>query len=341
MYRFTHSNAYSWDEAVALTKGKKAAVIAGGTDLLTVMKGMCIPEEVAPEVLVNIKTIPGANSINVASDGTLVIGALATLTAIATDQRVVSDWKALAVAAEKVGSPELRNSGTIGGNISQKPRCLYYRLDNNLFWCARKKGSPNNTCFANAKSHVSGVQGIHRYHSIFGQVGGCYAVCPSDTAPALIALKAKIVTTSGTHEAKDFFDIKSSNGDQMNILGDGELIKEIRIPKPAAGTKSIYRKFAFRKAIDFPLVSVAAVVTTSGGSVSAASIVLGGVAIAPRVAEEAESSISGKTINATNALAAGDAAVVPAANSKTTMPKAFYKAEVAKNLIARAIQDCA
>jgi len=325
MYSFTYENAFTWEEAKDFLKEGNAAVIAGGTDLITTMKGMCIPESAAPKVLVNIKDIDAADLIRV-DNGTLKIGALAKLSAIADSPEVNSGWKVLSEAASKTASPELRNMGTIGGNICQKPRCVYYRKEYNLYNCLRKKdGDP--TCYA--------ANGLNRYHSIFGATGGCFAVCPSDLAPALLALKAKIITTVKPWEAQDFFYV-GDRDDQINDIGFDEIVKEIEIPA-LNGAKSTYRKFAFRKAIDFPLVSVAVVANVSGGDVSNASIVLGGVYNSPRRATGAEAFINGKPLNDSNAATAGEEGVK--GHSADLAPQAKYKVQVAKALIKKALLD--
>lgn len=326
MYPFTHVNAYSIKEAEDLLEKGNAAVIAGGTDLLPTMKGMCVPNP--PEVLVNIKTIDGLVGITT-DGGNLKIGALTKLSAIADSDIVKNNdgWKVLAEAALKAASPELRNLGTIGGNICQKPRCIYYRKEYNVYNCLRKKGG-ENTCYA--------ASGLNRYHSIFGATGGgCVAICPSDIAPALVALGATIVTSKKEWKAEDFFYVGDMY-DQINDIEENEIVKEILVPAPAAGTRSTYLKFAFRKAIDFPLVSVAVVANTSGGSVSDARIVLGGVHNTPWRATDAETSINGKAINESNAEAAGTAGV---SNNRadSTAPQAKYKVQVAKTLIKRAL----
>ena len=251
--------------------------------------------------------------------GTLKIGATTSLTDVAASADVKNGWAALALAAKAVAAPELRNMGTIGGNICQKPRCIYFRNEQNAFNCLRKNSA--GVCYA--------LTGVNRYHSIFGAVGGCIAVCPSDTAPALVALGASIVTNKKTWAAADFFVIK---GEQINSLAADEIVTEIQVPALAAGTKSTYLKFAFRKAIDFPLVSVAAVVTSAGGSVSKASIVMGGVYNSPKRSTEAETAITGKAINTANAEAAGAALA-----GTTTFAANKYKVQIAKTLIKRAL----
>jgi xanthine dehydrogenase YagS FAD-binding subunit len=208
--------------------------------------------------------------------------------------------------------------GTLGGNLCQLHRCWYFRNPNNRFNCLRKGG---NTCFA--------ALGDNRYHSIFGAVSGCYAVHPSDAAPALIALDAKIVTSKRTINAQDFWDVKVPGN---TVLAADEIVTEIQVPTPAAGTKSAFLKFALRKSIDFPIVNCAVVV-----SGNAARIALNAVAPKPYRATKAEAAMAGKPINEANADAAGAAAVadaVPLAASK-------YKVQIAKTLVKRALLACA
>jgi len=330
MNKITHINVNSVaDAAAALAKGK-AEVIAGGTDLTCSLKGMISPN--LPATIVNIKTISGLDTIR-EDAGVLKIGALVTLTAIANNSIVKEKYTALAQAALSVGSPELRNMGTIGGNICQRPRCIYYRNEFNDFPCLRKNAA-TGTCYA--------LLGVNRYHSIFGALNGCVAVCPSDTAVALVALNAKIVTNknSAGWAAADFFGMPSDAGvrrEQINNMASDEIVTEIQIPAPVAGTKSAYKKFAFRKAIDFPLVSAAVVATVSGGNVTAASIVLGGVYNTPRVATQAQTAIVGKAINAANATEAGNAA----ATGAVSLPQNNYKIQISKVMVKRAIEACA
>ena len=320
MYSFIHVNAGTLaDAAITLGQGK-AAIIAGGTDLLPYMKGMCSPNP--PTTLVNIKTItPGLNYIKV-DGGTLKIGALTSLADVAASSMVVGGWNVLALAAKAAASPEVRNIGTIGGNICQKPRCLYFRNEMNAFNCLRK--TTGGVCYA--------LPGVNTYHSIFGAVGGCIAVCPSDIAPALVALSVSIVTSKKTWTAADFFVIK---GEQINSIDADEIVTEIQVPALATGAKSTYLKFAFRKAVDFPLVSCAAVITQVASSVSAASIVLGGVYNSPKRAVDAERYIAGKVINTDTADAAGIATAAIA--TTTALPTNKYKVQIAKTLIKRAL----
>ena len=320
MYKFAHVNSGTLADAATILGQGKAAVIAGGTDLLPYMKGMCSPNP--PTTLVNIKTVtPSLNYIKVDS-GTLKIGALTSLANIAASSMVVSGWNALALAAKATASPEVRNMATIGGDICQKPRCLYFRNEMNAFNCLRK--TPRGICYA--------LLGVNTYNSIFGAVGGCIAVCPSDPAPALVALKASIVTNKKTWAAADFFVIK---GEQINSIDADEIVTEIQVPALATGAKSTYLKFAFRKAIDFPLVSCAAVITQVASSVSAASIVLGDVYNSPKRAVDAERYITSKAINTDTADVAGTATAAVA--TTTALPANKYKVQIAKTLIKRAL----
>jgi xanthine dehydrogenase YagS FAD-binding subunit len=322
MKNFAHINARSLDEAVTALQryGKGAAIIAGGTDLLGKMKDEILPAY--PEALVNIKTIPGLNLIE-EKKGTLSIGALTRLEDIAIDARIIDGYPALAEAARRTASTHLREMGTIGGNICQDIRCWYYRNQNNRFACLRKGGG---RCYA--------IDGDNRYHSIFGGSveQGCYAVHPSDTAPALIALDATIRTSRRSIKAEDFFQVSVA---KTTVLDDDEIVTEIQVPKPA-GT-SAFVKFALRKAIDFPIVNCAAMVTVSKKKVTAARICLNAVYVKPYRATAAEDAMKGKAINEANAEAAGAAAV----SGARPMPYNAYMVQIAKTMVKRAILGCA
>jgi xanthine dehydrogenase YagS FAD-binding subunit len=334
MNLFTHVNATTISEATTATAKGATQVIAGGTDFLCYMRSMCSPNP--PAAVVNLKTItPSLAYINVDASGILHVGALTTLTAIATNATVLSTFTALAQAAASVATPEIRNAGTIGGNICQKPRCPYFRFDNNDFPCLRK--NPSGPCYA--------LIGVNTFHSIFGPVNGCVAPIPSDIAPVLVAMNASMVTSKKTWKAADFFAPPADNTattnhrEQINALDMDEIVTEIQVPTPAAGTKSAYAKWSFRKAIDFPLVSAAVVATQSSGNVSAVSIVLGGVYGIPKVATAAQTSITGKSINAANAAAAGVAAVTGATTLPTPgkTPSNNYKIQITQVMVKKAL----
>jgi len=321
---FKHFNAYSVDEAVALMGryGERAAVIAGGTDILGKMKDSILPAY--PEALINIKTIDGLSEIK-ESGGMLKMGALALLADIADNAVIKSKYAALAQAAGRTASPHLRNMGTIGGNICQDIRCWYYRNQNNRFSCLRKKGG---RCYA--------IKGDNRYHSIFGGSvsGGCFAVHPSDTAPALVALDAKIVTSSRTIDAEKFFEVKPV---KTTVLKADEIVTGIQVPEPPAGSSSAFLKFALRKSIDFPIVNCAVMLTRKDGKVTAARICLNAVHVIPYRAIKAEQVIIGRVLDEAAAEEAGAAAVAEA----KPLEHNKYMVAVARTLVKRAILACA
>jgi len=321
---FKHFNAYSIDKAVSLLGhyGDRACIIAGGTDLLGKMKDTILPTY--PEAVINIKTIPDLNYIT-QSDGMLKIGALTTLAEIADSEVVRSRCLALAEAASRAASPQIRNIGTIAGNICQDIRCWYYRNQNNRFSCLRKGGG---RCYA--------IKGDNRYHSIFGGSvsGGCMAVHPSDTAPALIALNGKIKTSSRIIDAESFFEVKPV---KTTVLKTDEIVTEIQVPEPPIGTSSTFLKFALRQSIDFPIVNCAAMITVSEGKVAGARICLNAVHVVPYRAVQAEKVITGKSLNETVAEEAGQAAVAEA----KPLEHNEYMVAVARTLVKRAILACA
>src|SRR5512135_154806 len=237
MRKFIHLNARTIDEAVSVLQryGAKAKVIAGGTDLLGKMKDEILPTY--PEAIINLKTIPELDFIK-EEGGNLRIGAMTRLEDIATDSLLRSKYSALAEAAHRTASPHIREMGTVGGNICQDIRCWYYRNPHNRFPCLRKGGG---RCYA--------IEGDNRYHSIFDSTvkGGCLAVHPSDTAPALIALDAVVKTSKRLVRAEDFFEVDVT---KTTVLERDEIVTEIQIKAPPAGTKSSFLKFASRKTID-------------------------------------------------------------------------------------------
>ena len=312
MKSFNHTNATSIAEIKTALADGKTTLIAGGTDLLGTLKDNILPDY--PLTVINLKTVPGLDYIK-ENGGMLKIGATTRLADIAANPVIQKKYTALAQAASRIATPHVRDMGTIGGNIAQLHRCWYFRKPEDRFHCRRKGG---NTCFA--------MTGDNRYHSIFGADGGCLAVHPSDTAPALIALNAKVVTDRRTIEAEKFFEVKKPGN---TVLDKDEIITEIQIPEPPKGYKSAFIKFAFRKAIDFPIVNCAVMV---GGDKPR--ICLNAVAPKPYRATKAEAAIAGKRINEKNATAAGEAAVAKA----MSFPKsAQFKKQIAKTLVKRAI----
>jgi len=321
--RFIHIQAETIDEAVSALRRYRgrAGVIAGGTDLLGKMKDMILP--LYPEAVINIKSIPGLDFIR-EEDGLMKSGALTRRQDIAAREAVKERYTALAEAAGKTASPHLREMGTLGGNICQDIRCWYYRTPDNRFPCLRKGGG---RCYA--------IQGDNRYHSIFGGSveEGCYAVHPSDTAPALIALKARIRTSKRTIEAENFFQVDVA---RTTVLHDDEIVMEIEIPAPYKNARSSFTKFAMRKSIDFPIVNCAASITLADGKVEDASVCLNAVYVKPYRAVKAESVLIGEVLDEKSAEAAGDAAVTDA----RPLSHNGYMVQIARTLVKRTVLAC-
>jgi xanthine dehydrogenase YagS FAD-binding subunit len=323
MRKFAHIDIHTVDEAVSALRryGNRAAIIAGGTDLLGKMKDEILPQY--PEALINIKTIPGLEFLREEA-GVLRIGALTKLEDIGKESLICQKYAALSQAAGRTASPHLREMGTLGGNLCQDIRCWYYRNPNNRFPCLRKGGG---RCYA--------IEGDNRYHSIMGGSveGGCYAVHPSDTAPALIALNAGVVTSKRILNLENFFQVGVG---KTTVLEDDEILMEIQIPEPPDSAKSAFLKFAIRKSIDFPIVNCAAMITISRGKVKSARICLNAIAVKPYRAVKAEKAIIGKQIDEKLAESAG-AAALP---ESKPMERNGYMVQIAKTLVKRAILAC-
>jgi xanthine dehydrogenase YagS FAD-binding subunit len=321
MNKFTHIDATSVEEAVLILQryGGKANLLAGGTDLLGKLKDEVMPTY--PEAIVNLKTIPGLDFIRQEGE-MLKVGALTRLADIAIEPIIKSKYVALAEAARRTASTHLREMGTLGGNLCQDIRCWYYRNPNNRFPCLRKSGG---RCYA--------LEGDDRYHSIFGGSveDGCIAVHPSDTAPALIALNARIKTTKRMISAEQFFYVDEC---RTTVLDDDEIVTEIHVPQPVG--KSAFVKFALRKAIDFPIVNGAAMIAVCDGVVSTANICLNAVYVIPYRVTLAEQALIGQPLNEISAQAAADAAV---SNAKPRHRNQFM-VEIARTMVKRMVLAC-
>lgn len=297
MKNFAYLKAGSLAEASKALSAKGAWLHAGGTDLLG-----CAHNELLPiDTVVSISRLKQLKGIAALPDEGLKIGALTSLAEIASNAAIVAKYPALAQSAAAVGTPQIREQGTLGGNICQKPRCWYFRSD---LKCLRKGGG---TCYA--------MSGENQYHAIFGG-GPCFFVHPSDTAVALAALQAQIavsgISGSRTVRLENFFISPQKALDRENVLMPGDIITEIRIPAAAGTVKSAYRKVAPRGSWDFALASVGVALQFDKDVVNAARIVLGGVAPYPWQVEAAAKLLVGKKLDASQAAAAGDAAVVGA-----------------------------
>jgi xanthine dehydrogenase YagS FAD-binding subunit len=277
---------------------------------------------IVPDRLVNLKTVPGLREIEDQVGDGLILGPLITLQAIADSQEVAARTRILSQAAASAASPQLRNVGTLGGNLCQRPRCWYYRGD---FPCLRKGGQ---VCYA--------IGGDSRYHAILGG-DPCFIVHPSDTAPALIALDAELSITAPegtkTLQVSEFFVPPTVDPYRENILKSNEIITEIRIPQPSEGARGIYLKLRERQSWAFALVSVAAQVTMDAGRCREARIVLGGVSPVPWRARDAEAEIEGSFLEAAARERAAQAAVAGA----KPMQDNGYKVAMANNLVRHAL----
>ena len=316
---FQYTEAQSVDEAVYLLSQPGAVAIGGGTDLLPQVKDGVV----AADQLVGLAAIPGMAAIAETADG-LVIGAAATIADIATHPVVRRRYAALADAAGGLATPQIRNKGTIGGNLSQRPRCWYYRSP--LIPCLKKGG---DRCYALAgNTRLLCVTGGDR----------CYIVHPSDTAVALSALDARLETAgpSGGRELAmgDFFTGPGRDMLRENVLEPGELITRIILPADAP-ERSIYLKVRERESGDFALVSVAAALAldSDGSTIAQARIALGGMAPVPYRSAEIEDYLAGRLIADVDP--AGAAAL--ALPNATPLPRNGYKLPMARNTIKRAL----
>ena len=319
MRAFNHLNATSLSEASDALKKEGAVAMAGGGDLLGALKDDIY--RTYPKTVVNIKSIPGMDYIKVDGD-TLKIGALAMLADIARSPEVSDNAAILAQAAGMASSPILRETTTIGGNLCQMPRCWYMRKLHNRFDCARKGG---DRCFA--------LTGDNRYHSIFGaetfEVSpgvkrACIAVNQGDLAPVMVGLGARLVTTERVIDACDFFSVGLMTA---TALGCGELLTEIQIPLANVPKKSRYKRFAFRKSIDFPVLNVVIAQYDDNHY----HICIGGVAPVPYTASKAEALLDGKAITAELAEQAG----LAAAEGAKPYESNSYKVQLIKTLVKR------
>lgn len=280
-FKIAEPRTISQVTSLAIDKKDMYYLMAGGTDLLTEIKD----EIIEPEVVVDLKSIPDLSFIKKEKNG-VRIGALTSLTRLAEDPLIKNEYPALHEAANSVATPQLRNMGTAGGNLCQRPRCWYYR--DPQIKCRKKGGTK---CFA--------FRGRNKYHAILGG-GLCYIVHPSDLAPALISLDAEISISSPkgdkTIPLANFYILPKVNVRKENILAPNEVLREIKIPLIKKEEKSTYSKFIERGAWDFAVVSAAVKGTVSGGVFNDIKIVLGGVAPVPWRLEKAENIIRGKKV---------------------------------------------
>lgn len=324
MKAFTSVSPTSLPEAVAAlsrarAQGQTAVVTGGASDAL----GMIKERLIAPDLLVRLAGIRQLDQIARSGAG-LTIGGQTTLAAITRHDVVRADYAVLAEAADDVATPQVRNVGTLAGNIAQRPWCWYYR---NGFKCFKNGG---NTCYS--------AGGENHFHAIFGG-GPSYIVHPSDTAPALVALNAslRLMGPQGerTIPAAEFFTLPTVNPARENALREDEVIASIVVPAVKPGTKSRYHKVMDREAWTHAVVSAAVVLQTDNGVCRDARIVLGGVAPIPWRLPEVEKLLVGQRVTAT---LIGQAATASTAGARALAHNA-YKIPLTQAVVTRSLEE--
>jgi xanthine dehydrogenase YagS FAD-binding subunit len=310
------------DTLALLDRYKKSAwVLAGGLDTFDWLKD----RNKRTEVVVDISGVEELKGVRTSPDGGIEIGAATILSDIVRHSLVKEKYPILMQAAELVASPQIRSQGTIGGNVSQDTRCWYYRGG----WSCYRAGG--NACFADTPT------AINREHAIFN-ANRCVAVNPSDTAPALVALDAKMVIRSSKGvrvvDAEKFFIGPALDITRMTVLEPGDLLTAIRIPATWAGAQFYFEKVRERQVWDFPIVNVAAVFVLADGKIERSRIVVNAVAAHPMRLASVENAIAGKPRNEETANLAGELAIEGA------QPLAHngYKIPLMRNLVRRAIR---
>ena len=300
--------------------GDDSWVLAGGLDSFDWFKDRIK----RPKVVVELSGVDELKGIRSTEDG-VEIGAMTTLTEVATNSEILASYGLLATAASQVATPQIRNQGTLGGNVSQDTRCWYYRGG----WPCYRAGG--NICYASAP------QAMNREHCIFG-ADRCVAVSPSDTAPALIALDAKMIVKRANRErvidAEDFFIGPGTDITRMTVLRPGDLLTSIRIPATWAGASFYWEKVEDRKSWDFALVSVARAMRVSNGSITEARVVVNGVAPYPMRLDAVEAAVRGRPLSEETAQMGGEVAVRRA----KALRHNDYKLPLLRNLVRRALR---
>jgi xanthine dehydrogenase YagS FAD-binding subunit len=310
-------------EQVATLLGDDAAILAGGTDLLGLMKD----DVLTPSRLVNIKEIQTLRGISYSASG-LRIGALTTIAELAEARSELASYPALMEAANEAASPQIRNLATIGGNMCQRPRCWYFRNGMGLL--------PKT---ADGKSMV--VEGDNRYAAILGNSGPAYFVSPSTLAPTLIAYGARIrlysakAAGSGVRELplEKFFVIPTAENEREHDLQPGEMVIEIVVPSPAPDLHVANYEVRQKAAFDWPLATASVALEMTGNTITDARVILGHVAPVPWLSLDAAQVLKGKGLSSETAQAAADAALAPAKPLRQNK----YKITLAKTATKRAI----
>jgi xanthine dehydrogenase YagS FAD-binding subunit len=327
MKTFANKNAQSIEQAVSLMQqarknGQTPAVAGGGSDLL----GMVKEYLVKPDILVSLKAVKGHDQVAATAGGNVDIGGLITLDNLRSHSLVRGKYAVLAEAAEVVATPQIRNVGTLAGNVCQRPWCWYFR---NGFPCLKNGG---DQCFS--------ITGDNRFHAIFGG-GPSFIVHPSDTAVALVALDAKFraIGPSGerTVPAAEFFILPQQDAKKENALAEDEILAGVQLPAAHAARRSTYNKVLDREAWTHAVVSVAVVLDMEKDICQRARIVLGGVAPIPWRLQKVEALLTGQRITPELAAKAGDASIAGAQK----LSHNAYKLPMTKALVRRTVLDLA
>ena len=302
--------------------GEDGWALAGGNDSLDWFKDRVK----RPRYVVDLTGIESLRGIRETSDGGVEIGALTTLTEVERSEVIRERYGVLAQAAGHVASPQIRNTGTLGGNVCQDARCWYYRYGVN---CYRAGG---NTCYADTP------EGQNREHCLWG-ANRCVAVSPSDTAPALVVLDARMVIVGPRGErvvpAEEFFIGPDVDITRMTVLEPGEVLTAVRLPAEWSGARFYFEKVADRNVWDFPLVNVAAALFVDGETIERARLAAGAVQCVPRRLTVVEEVVRGQPKTEETARLAGQSAV----RGATPLNYNHFKIPLLQNLVMRAIRD--
>ena len=321
MQTFSYANPSSLSDAIALLPSKwgETEILAGGTDVISRMKDRVS----TPERVVNIKGVSELRSVQDA-DGGYRIGSLVTFEELLGHDALVRSFPSIAEAVRGVSSPQIRNMGTVGGDLLQRPRCWYYRSGYGLLAQDEKGNSlvPN---------------GENRYHAIFGNAGPAYFVSPSSLGPALVALGAKITVhgPEGRREiaTEEFFVTPKNKDEREHAIKPNELLSEITIPAGARDMRNATYEVREKMALDWPLATASVALKMDGSRIASARVVLGHVAPVPWPARAAEKALEGKTLSEETAAAAGEAAVQGA----KPLSHNGYKVQLARVCVKRAL----
>ena len=320
MKAFAYVNpANEKDAVIALKVEGTALPLGGGMDLLARMKDYID----SPDRIVNVKNALD-KTISSTPDGGLKIGAAVKIVDLAEHAQVAKLYPAIVAAAGEVGTPQIRNAGTVGGNVNQRPRCWYFR--NEEFVCYKKGG---DRCFSPA--------GENQYHAIFGNNGPSHIVHPSSLAVPLVAYGARFRVLGPNGErivpSADYFTMPTmQNVLKENVLADDELLTHVLLPAPG-NVKHGHYEVRYKQSHDWPLAFATVVLAMNGNTITSARVVMGAVAPVPWRSEDAERALVGKPLNAQTAAAAGDAAVLAA----RPLSRNGYKVQIAKTAVKRAI----